>query len=169
MIVVQPSHSTLQTMHVAVSTIQRRLAPAALGLLQVLDEFLFFASSSKSLASKDLAEVSTVARAVILLLESNSTAILIITIRRLLSPRSFTRPLIGFPYGQLSAAQRKRSGLPRSVLITGSFRSRLYAGGHLSTMQDWKACIPATYLLVTACQPLSLFLRDDAYAAIQIP
>src|SRR6266498_5687935 len=31
------------------------------------------------------------------------TAILIVTIRRLLSPRSFTRPPVGIPYGLLSA------------------------------------------------------------------
>jgi len=36
------------------------------GLLQVLDEFLFFASSSKGLAPKDHAEVCSIPRAVIL-------------------------------------------------------------------------------------------------------
>ena len=57
------------------------------------------------------------------------TAILIITIRRLLSPRSFTRPPVGIPCGLLSAQERRRSGLPRSTTITGSVRSRLDAGG----------------------------------------
>jgi hypothetical protein len=54
-------------MRVAVSTAERRLAPAApAGRLQVLDEFLFFASSSKGLVPKDHAEVCAIARAVIL-------------------------------------------------------------------------------------------------------
>jgi hypothetical protein len=53
--------------------------------------------------------------------------------------------------------RRRRSGLPRSGPITGSVRSRLDAGGHSSTMPDQKYGIPTTYLLVTACQPLTLF------------
>jgi hypothetical protein len=72
------------------------------GRLQVPDEFLLVASSSKSLVPKDHAEVSAVARAVMLSLESDSTAIPIVTIRHWLAPRSHTRPPIGFPCGQLS-------------------------------------------------------------------
>src|SRR5262249_13690911 len=64
----------------------------------------------------------------------DSTAILIVTIRHWLSPRSHTRSPIGFPCGQLSAIslrmkQRERLGLPRSMSITRSVRSRLDAGG----------------------------------------
>jgi hypothetical protein len=63
--------------------------------------------------------------------QCRKTAILIITIRRSLFPRSFTRPPVGLPYGRLSAANslRRRSGLPRFVSITRSVRSRLDAGG----------------------------------------
>src|SRR5215831_11011003 len=83
-------------MHVAGFTAERRLAPAA----------LWTASSSRRIP------VSC-----IIVKESRTerprgsqrgypcrkTAILIVTIRRLLSPRSFTRPPVGIPYGLLSA------------------------------------------------------------------
>jgi hypothetical protein len=83
-------------------------------LLQVLDEFLFVASSSKCLVLKDHAEVSAVARAV-------ATAILIITIRHLLSPRSFTRPPVVIPCGQLSAL----SGEGRAYHVPDQLQDRL--------------------------------------------
>jgi hypothetical protein len=75
-------------------------------LLQVLDEFLFLASSSKCLALKDHAEVCPVTLTMILSMEIDSMVILIIAIRRSLSPRSFTRPPVGFPCGRLSAEKQ---------------------------------------------------------------
>lgn len=95
---------------------------------QVLDEFLFVASSSKCFAPKDHAEVCSVTRTMMLSMVINSMVILIIIIRRSLFPRSFTRPPISLPRGRLSAG-RRRSGLPRFVSITRSVRSRLDAGG----------------------------------------
>src|SRR5215475_11230636 len=56
---------------------------------QVLDEFLFVASSSKCFAPKDHAEVCPVTRTMMLSMSINSMVILIITIRRSLFPRSF--------------------------------------------------------------------------------
>ena len=72
--------SPLQTTHVAVGSLpidgmpvkgwtQARGEQRVKALLQVLDEFLLLASSSKSLVAKDHAEVSAVARAVRLLFE----------------------------------------------------------------------------------------------------
>jgi hypothetical protein len=111
---------------------------------QVLDEFLFVASSSKCLAPKDHAEVCQVTRTMMLSMKINSMVILIITIRRSLFPRSFTRPPVGLPYGRLSAANslRRRSGLPRSASFTGSVRFCLDAGGSASTIEEVEASIP---------------------------
>ena len=91
-----PARFPLQIMHVTVFTIERRLAPAA----------SWTASSSRRIP------VSCV-----IVKESRTerprgsqrgypcrkTAILVVTIRHWLSPRSFTRPPVGIPCGLLSA------------------------------------------------------------------
>jgi hypothetical protein len=96
-IVAAPARSSLQAIHVAVFTAERRLAPAA---------------SSETASSSRRIPVSC-----IIVKESRAerprgsqrgypcrkTAILVVTTRRLLSPRSFTRPPIGIPCGLLSA------------------------------------------------------------------
>jgi hypothetical protein len=121
-IAVASARFSLQIMHVTVFTAQRRLAPAA---------------SSETASSSRRIPVSC-----IIVKESRAerprgsqrgypcrkTAILVVTTRRWLSPRSFTRPPVGIPCGLLSAG-RRRSGLPRFVSITRSVRSRLDAGG----------------------------------------
>ena len=91
------------------------------------------------------------------------TAILFVTIRRLLSPRSFTRPLVGIPYGLLSAGggegrayhvpQIRPDGLGLvSTPVAQGLRQRIHKPLRL-----------ATYLLVQAYQPVWLVLYYDAY------
>src|SRR5262245_25636565 len=63
-IVVAPARSSLQVMHVAGFTAERRLAPAALWTASSSRRIPVFASSSKCLVPKDHAEVSAVTRAV---------------------------------------------------------------------------------------------------------
>jgi hypothetical protein len=67
---------------------------------------------------------------------ADSTAILIVTIRRWLSPRSFTRPPIGIPYGLLSAI----SGEGRAYHVSYQLQDRLGLASTpvamMSTMQD---------------------------------
>ena len=85
------------------------------------------------------------------------TAILIITIRHWLAPRSFTRPPVGIPCGLLSARggegrayhvpQIRPDGLGLvSTPVAQRLRQRIHKRLRL-----------ATYLLVTAYQPLALF------------
>jgi hypothetical protein len=86
----------LQAIHVVVFTAERRLAPAA----------LWAASSSRRIpVSCIIVKVSRAERprGSQRGYPCRKTAILIITIRRLLSPQSFTRPPIGIPCGLLSA------------------------------------------------------------------
>src|SRR5262249_4234464 len=84
------------------------------------------------------------------------TAILIVTIKRLLSPRSFTRPPVGIPYGLLSAGggegrayhvpQIRPDGLGLvSTPVAQRLRQRIHKRLRL-----------ATYLLVQAYQPVWL-------------
>ncbi len=91
------------------------------------------------------------------------TAILIITIRHLLSPRSFTRPPVGIPYGLLSVGggegrayhvpQIRPDGLGLvSTPVAQRLRQRIHKPLRL-----------ATYLLVQAYQPVWLVLYYDAY------
>jgi hypothetical protein len=140
-------------------------------LLQVLDEFLFLASSSKCLALKDHAEVCPVTLTMILSMEIDSMVILIIAIRRSLSPRSFTRPPVGFPCGRLSAANnlRRRSGFPRSVSFTGSVRFCLDAGGATSTIEEDVTSIPDHVpFWLQRFSRLRCLGDDDACTAVQI-
>ena len=95
-IVAAPARSSLQVMHVAGFTAERRLAPAA----------LWAASRSRRIpVSCIVVKVSRAERprGSQRGYPCRKTAILIVTIRRLLSPRSFTRPPVGIPCGLLSA------------------------------------------------------------------
>jgi len=96
-IVAAPARSALQTMHVAVFTAERRLALAVLRRT---------ASSSRRIPV--LCIIVKVSRAErprgsLRGYPCRKTGILIVTIRRLLSPRSFTRPPVGIPCGLLFA------------------------------------------------------------------
>jgi hypothetical protein len=152
-IAVASARFSLQIMHVTVFTAERRLAPAA---------------SSETASSSRRIPVSC-----IIVKESRTerprgsqrgypcrkTAILIITIRRSLSPQSFTRPPIGIPCGLLSA----RGGEGRAYHVSCQSRDRLGLAWTpvvgVSTLQNISACRPTTYLLVTAYQPLALLMR----------
>ena len=138
-IAVASARFSLQTMHVTVFTAERRLAPAA---------------SSETASSSRRIPVSC-----IIVKESRTerprgsqrgypcrkTAILIVTIRRLLFPRSFTRPPVGIPCGLLSAI----SGEGWAYHVPYQLQNRLGLASTpvaiVSTMQDRQACIPATY------------------------
>src|SRR6266508_6498680 len=101
--------------------------------LQVLDEFLFLASSSKSLVVKHHAEVSTVTRTVMSLAArptqrlSRSLQSGIGFLRYLIPDLPWVFLTVDFPGSKKHL--RRRPGLPRSASITGSVRSRLDAGG----------------------------------------
>src|SRR5262245_35688861 len=73
-------------------------------------------------------------------------AILIVTIRHLLSPQSFARPPIGIPRGLLSVS----GGEGRAYYFPGQSQDRLgLASTPVATsfrMPDQKYSIPATYL-----------------------
>src|SRR5262245_63680831 len=150
-------------MHVAVFTAERRLAPAA---------------SSETASSSRRIPVSC-----IIVKESRAerprgsqrgypcrkTFILIITIRHLLSPRSFTRPPIGIPCGLLSAS----GGEGRAYYVPDQSQDRL---GLASTPV---AIRPRCRTKNTAFRPhtfwsqrvslLRCFPYDGAWVAIQFP
>jgi hypothetical protein len=98
------------------------------GLLQILDEFLFFASSSKCLVPKDHAEVCAIARAVILTGVTGRNGYpdrynQAFAFSAILYSASLRHPL-----RSAFRLARERSGLPRFGSITKSVRSRLDAG-----------------------------------------
>jgi hypothetical protein len=101
---------------------------AFVGLLQILDEFLFFASSSKCLVPKDHAEVCAIARAVILTGVTGRNGYpdrynQAFAFSAILYSASLRHPL-----RSAFRLARERSGLPRFGSITKSVRSRLDAG-----------------------------------------
>jgi len=112
-IVAAPARSPLQVMHVAGFTAVRRLAPAA----------LWTASSSRRIpVSCIIVKVSRAERprGSQRGYPCHKTAILIVTIRPLLSPRSFTRPPVGIPCGLLSA----QSGEGRAYHVSRQSQDR---------------------------------------------
>src|SRR5262249_15760394 len=88
--------------------------------LQVLNEFLFLASLSRSLAPKDHAEVCSIARAVILTRRTGRNGYpdhydQAFAFSAILYPTS-RRHSLRFAF----RSKRRRSGLPRFTTITGS-------------------------------------------------
>jgi hypothetical protein len=87
-----------------------------------------------------------------------------VTERPLLSPSSFTRRLIDFSCESLSLAGRRRAYHVSPLSPCGLGRASPPAARRLR----WRSSEPpdlATYLLVQACQHLTLALCDDGYDA----
>lgn len=89
---------------------QARAGKPLAGRPQVLDEFLFFASTSRLSLPQDHAEVCTVARhRDVVSATTHATVIPPITGGHSLAPRSSTRPPVGFPCGRLATLPNESS------------------------------------------------------------
>jgi hypothetical protein len=137
------------------------------GLLQILDEFLFFASSSKCLVPKDHAEVCAIARAVILTGVTGRNGYpdrynQAFAFSAILYSASLRHPL-----RSAFRLARERSGLPRFGSITKSVRSRLDAVTQdvhdTGTMNLYTSHLPFGYSVSASCAVYTMTARERRF------
>jgi len=112
--------------------------------------FPSFASSSRSLVTKDQPEVCALSGRGI---SACAAPVRPVTGRHSLSPASFTRPVIGLPCGRLCHRSGGGTGLPCSVSSTRRVRSRLFPGG---------ACVRVPPYEREATRPLTFWFRPSS-------